>query len=67
MSTALQSLFAYILVFGIACGIYSNSLNGPFLYDDSCTIIDNMDLRPETPLEMLLEHDFWGQVNMFLL
>ncbi|XP_032878990.1 protein O-mannosyl-transferase TMTC4 isoform X2 [Amblyraja radiata] len=42
-----------LLCFGI-------SYNGDFVFDDSEAIINNKDLRPETSLGHLWEHDFWG-------
>ncbi|XP_048389026.1 protein O-mannosyl-transferase TMTC4 isoform X3 [Stegostoma tigrinum] len=42
-----------VLCFGI-------SYDGDFVFDDSEAIINNKDLRPETPLSHLWEHDFWG-------
>jgi hypothetical protein len=56
-------IFLVAFVFFVACGIYSNSLSGPFLYDDDYVVVENMDLRSETPLVDLLYHDFWGQVQ----
>ncbi|XP_041055597.1 protein O-mannosyl-transferase TMTC4 isoform X1 [Carcharodon carcharias] len=42
-----------LLCFGI-------SYDGDFVFDDSEAIINNKDLRPETSLSNLWEHDFWG-------
>ena len=39
---------------------YWNSCDGEFLFDDSEAIVGNEDLRPETPLEKVFLHDFWG-------
>ncbi|CAI5771881.1 protein O-mannosyl-transferase TMTC4 isoform X1 [Podarcis lilfordi] len=39
---------------------FANSYNGDFVFDDSEAIINNKDLRAETPLGELWHHDFWG-------
>ncbi|XP_042189731.1 protein O-mannosyl-transferase TMTC4 isoform X3 [Callorhinchus milii] len=36
------------------------SYDGDFVFDDSEAIINNKDIRSETPLNNLWEHDFWG-------
>lgn len=43
---------------GVIC--YINSLDGGFVFDDSEAIINNEDLKPETPILNLFYNDFWG-------
>ncbi|XP_067890305.1 protein O-mannosyl-transferase TMTC4 isoform X2 [Heterodontus francisci] len=49
---------AIIGVFALLC--FGISYDGDFVFDDSEAIINNKDLRPETSLSSLWEHDFWG-------
>jgi hypothetical protein len=49
-----------ILVGTAAVICYINSLDGGFVFDDSEAIINNDDLKPETPISNLLYNDFWG-------
>lgn len=49
-----------ILVGTAAVICYVNSLDGGFVFDDSEAIINNEDLKPETPISHLLYNDFWG-------
>ncbi|KAM6448587.1 protein O-mannosyl-transferase TMTC4 isoform 2-T2 [Liasis olivaceus] len=39
---------------------FVNSYDGDFVFDDSEAIINNKDLRADTPLGDLWHHDFWG-------
>jgi len=39
---------------------YHNSLPCGLVYDDAFAIVDNKDLRPETPVINLFWNDFWG-------
>ncbi|XP_068742906.1 protein O-mannosyl-transferase TMTC1-like [Montipora capricornis] len=43
----------------IAC--YLNTLEYALVHDDVFAIKDNLDIRPETPLQNLLSNDFWGK------
>ena len=43
----------------IAC--YLNSLENDLVHDDVFAIGDNLDIRPETPLQNLFSNDFWGK------
>ncbi|ETE71325.1 Transmembrane and TPR repeat-containing protein 4, partial [Ophiophagus hannah] len=45
-------------LFSIIC--FVNSYDGDFVFDDSEAIINNKDLRADTPLGDLWHHDFWG-------
>ena len=42
----------------IALAVYSNSLYGEFVMDDTVAIIKNEDLRPTTELRQLFINDF---------
>jgi len=39
---------------------YLNSLWGEFVFDDIIAVMENKDVRPETPIAKVFEHDFWG-------
>ncbi|XP_061083229.1 protein O-mannosyl-transferase TMTC4 isoform X1 [Conger conger] len=39
---------------------FMNSYDGEFVFDDSEAIINNKDLKPETPLNNIWRNDFWG-------
>lgn len=39
---------------------FARSYDGDFVFDDSEAIVNNKDLRAETPLTDLWHHDFWG-------
>ncbi|KAF3705143.1 Transmembrane and TPR repeat-containing protein 2 [Channa argus] len=44
----------------VAVGLYLNTLDADFCYDDSRAIKTNQDLLPETPWTHILYDDFWG-------
>uniref|UniRef100_A0A7N8WQ29 dolichyl-phosphate-mannose--protein mannosyltransferase n=1 Tax=Mastacembelus armatus TaxID=205130 RepID=A0A7N8WQ29_9TELE len=44
----------------VAVGLYLNTLDSDFCYDDSRAIKTNQDLLPETPWTNILYDDFWG-------
>ncbi|XP_068611665.1 protein O-mannosyl-transferase TMTC2 [Brachionichthys hirsutus] len=44
----------------VAVGLYLNTLDADFCYDDSRAIKTNQDLLPETPWSNILHDDFWG-------
>ncbi|XP_045444726.1 protein O-mannosyl-transferase TMTC4 isoform X2 [Pipistrellus kuhlii] len=49
------------LVVGLASLLcFARSYDGEFVFDDSEAIVNNKDLRAETPLGDLWHHDFWG-------
>ncbi|XP_062904450.1 protein O-mannosyl-transferase TMTC4 isoform X3 [Mobula hypostoma] len=52
--------WASAVVASLALLCFGVSYDGDFVFDDSEAIINNMDLRPETSLGNLWEHDFWG-------
>uniref|UniRef100_A0A131XZU2 dolichyl-phosphate-mannose--protein mannosyltransferase n=2 Tax=Ixodes ricinus TaxID=34613 RepID=A0A131XZU2_IXORI len=47
-----------VVVASLAC--FANSVSGDFVFDDSEAVVNNANVRPETPLSRLLEDDFWG-------
>lgn len=59
-STGVPTSLSVILVGAAAVLCYVNSLAGGFVFDDSEAIINNEDLKPETPVFNLLYNDFWG-------
>ena len=48
-----------LIVLSTSC--YINALWGEFVFDDIIAVMENLDVRPETPLAKVFEHDFWGQ------
>ncbi|XP_032534711.1 protein O-mannosyl-transferase TMTC4 isoform X2 [Chiroxiphia lanceolata] len=56
----LPSYWAKMVVALISFFCFANSYDGDFVFDDSEAIINNKDLRAETPLGDLWYHDFWG-------
>lgn len=48
------------LVVAASLVCFANSLGGEFVFDDSEAVVNNANVRPETPLSRLLEDDFWG-------
>uniref|UniRef100_A0A667ZU19 dolichyl-phosphate-mannose--protein mannosyltransferase n=1 Tax=Myripristis murdjan TaxID=586833 RepID=A0A667ZU19_9TELE len=49
-----------LLCTAVAVGLYLNTLDADFCYDDSRAIKTNQDLLPETPWTNILYDDFWG-------
>jgi len=58
-----QVVTKYLAVFLISVAAYcgKDSLNAPFAYDDEGTIVQNRTIRPETPMKVLWESDYWSQ------
>jgi len=52
-------LISSLLVLLVAV-CYHNSLPCGFVFDDPFAIVNNKDLRPETPVINLFWNDFWG-------
>lgn len=48
------------LVVAASLACFANSVSGDFVFDDSEAVVNNANVRPETPLTRLLEDDFWG-------
>ncbi|XP_045600678.2 LOW QUALITY PROTEIN: protein O-mannosyl-transferase TMTC4 [Procambarus clarkii] len=51
---------AAFLVGTCACICFVNSLSGEFVFDDSEAIVNNNDIRGDTPLGNVFHNDFWG-------
>ncbi|XP_064167934.1 protein O-mannosyl-transferase TMTC4 isoform X2 [Anguilla rostrata] len=51
---------ARVLVCLAALLCFMNSYDGEFVFDDSEAIINNKDLKPDTPLSNIWRNDFWG-------
>ncbi|XP_077356844.1 protein O-mannosyl-transferase TMTC2-like isoform X2 [Festucalex cinctus] len=49
-----------LLCTAVAVGVYVNTLDADFCYDDSRAIKTNQDLLPATPWTNILYDDFWG-------
>lgn len=46
----------------VGFGIYANTLHAGFTFDDNFAVVQNKDVTDlSTPLEEILQHDFWGQ------
>ncbi|XP_053311295.1 protein O-mannosyl-transferase TMTC4 [Spea bombifrons] len=56
----ISTFWARVLIGFLAFLCFANSYNGNFVFDDSEAIINNKDLREETPVDDLWLHDFWG-------
>jgi len=60
-SRGLEAL-CYLVVAGLAAGVYWNSVDGQFVHDDIVAIVKNDDvIAPAVPLVDMLRHDFWGE------
>ncbi|XP_063967470.1 protein O-mannosyl-transferase TMTC4-like [Lytechinus pictus] len=57
----LSFITSAFLVALLSIGTYWNSRKGDFVFDDLEAIIKNQDVKPETPLLKLFQHDFWGR------
>ncbi|KAL6101187.1 tmtc4 [Pungitius sinensis] len=51
---------AKVTVALVALLCFINSYDGEFVFDDSEAIVNNKDLKPETPLNNIWSNDFWG-------
>lgn len=51
---------AKVTVALVALLCFINSYDGEFVFDDSEAIVNNKDLRPNTPLNNIWSNDFWG-------
>ncbi|XP_022913301.1 protein O-mannosyl-transferase Tmtc2 [Onthophagus taurus] len=52
--------FVSLTCCSLAFLLYYNTLDAGFVYDDRRAILSNPDLLPSTPIQKLLENDFWG-------
>ncbi|XP_019519235.1 PREDICTED: transmembrane and TPR repeat-containing protein 4 isoform X2 [Hipposideros armiger] len=59
-SSVLPPFWAKLVVGFVSLVCFARSYDGDFVFDDSEAIINNKDLRAETPLGDLWHHDFWG-------
>lgn len=51
---------ASIIIFSLALLCFINSIYGNFVFDDSEAIVNNNDLKLDTPLGNIFKNDFWG-------
>ncbi|XP_070376221.1 protein O-mannosyl-transferase TMTC4 isoform X2 [Equus asinus] len=59
-SSVLPPSWAKLVVGFVSLVCFARSYDGEFVFDDSEAIVNNKDLRAETPLGDLWHHDFWG-------
>ncbi|XP_060047798.1 protein O-mannosyl-transferase TMTC4 isoform X2 [Erinaceus europaeus] len=59
-SSLLPPFRARLAVALVSLACFARSYDGDFVFDDSEAIVNNKDLRAETPLGDLWHHDFWG-------
>nr|KAF6428637.1 transmembrane O-mannosyltransferase targeting cadherins 4 [Rousettus aegyptiacus] len=59
-SSVLPPFWAKLVVGFVSLLCFARSYDGDFVFDDSEAIVNNKDLRAETPLGDLWHHDFWG-------
>ncbi|XP_023230734.1 transmembrane and TPR repeat-containing protein 4-like [Centruroides sculpturatus] len=52
--------WAPLIIFTLALACFINSIYGNFVFDDSEAIVNNNDLKLETPLSNIFKNDFWG-------
>lgn len=57
----MKELYLYAIPFLVAVLCYLNSLDGELVHDDIPAIMNNMDLRPETPIMGIFMNDYWGK------
>lgn len=58
---AFHKMIHAALTLAVSLLVYSNSINGGFVFDDHRGILENKDLRPEErSLWQLVNNDFWG-------
>ncbi|KAM7111667.1 protein O-mannosyl-transferase TMTC4 isoform 2-T4 [Molossus nigricans] len=58
--SSVPSFWAKLVVGFVSLVCFARSYDGDFVFDDSEAIVNNKDLRAETPLGDLWHHDFWG-------
>ncbi|XP_068920304.1 protein O-mannosyl-transferase TMTC4 isoform X3 [Petaurus breviceps papuanus] len=59
-TTIIPTYCAKLLVAFVSFVCFAHSYDGDFVFDDSEAIVNNKDLRAETPVGDLWHHDFWG-------
>lgn len=57
---ALPVHLSSIIVGLIGVIVFTNSVNGKFVFDDSEAVVNNQDVRTETPILNIIYNDFWG-------
>lgn len=57
----LSFITSAFLVAVLSIVTFWNSFHGDFVFDDLEAIVKNQDVRSETPLWNVFQHDFWGQ------
>jgi protein O-mannosyl-transferase len=60
VTSATVQMGACLSVFLVAVLTFVGTFSHEFVYDDSVVIVDNADLRPETPLGQIFKNDYWG-------
>ncbi|XP_059169827.1 protein O-mannosyl-transferase TMTC3-like isoform X2 [Physella acuta] len=55
-----QFVFLSLLLCAVVALVYHNAIWCGFVFDDMSAIVDNKDLRPNTPFFDLFLNDFWG-------
>ncbi|KAK3927210.1 Protein O-mannosyl-transferase TMTC4 [Frankliniella fusca] len=49
-----------VIVFLVGVLVFSNTVNGNFVFDDTEAIVNNRDVQPDSPLATIIWNDFWG-------
>jgi hypothetical protein len=49
------------LIVMLSGGIYLNTLNAGYVWDDRAAIVNNDDIHSQTSIREIFNHDFWGQ------
>lgn len=55
------SILVCIVLFFVCFGVFQNSLDNEFVFDDHLAIVNNADTDPSTPFVDLWRHDIWGK------
>jgi hypothetical protein len=58
---SLAASAAYVAVFAVAMGIFSNAFDCEFVYDDPGAILNNVDVVKPVDWSRLMKNDFWGR------
>eukprot|EP00040_Diaphanoeca_grandis_P010659 m.54633 g.54633 ORF g.54633 m.54633 type:complete len:733 (-) comp21947_c0_seq1:71-2269(-) len=57
-----RDFFPALCIFLGTCGLYFNSIDGDFVFDDMPAIVNNADVDPsKSSMEPLWRNNFWGQ------
>jgi hypothetical protein len=60
-ATMMHGLVVSFILFVVCFGVYYNSLDNEFVFDDHLAIVNNADTDPSTPFHDLWKHDIWGK------